>query len=475
MLVLSLLLVACDGATDESEGTLDLRVDQNGDKAVESTLPRTCLAGGRLFTVWEDDRLGMPGIFLNLTADGKGFMPADVQINHGEAAATAPSIACDGDRIYVAWQDVRDGDYKYHNIYLNFSDDGGATWQQDDILLDGDPEGDHTSLAPQVFAVGSAAYVAWFDNTNGAYDIFVQASTDGGKHWLSSPVRADTDDAGSAYSAYPQIVANADGQVVVVWEDSRDGNNDVYANASNDYGASFSAADARLDGGDDPGAANSFSPRLAMAGSKAYVVWEDERYGDLHDVLLNASTDGGGSWAGDAVRVEGDAEGIADSVKPAVAATEAGVHVAWQDDRSGGYDIFHRFSTDGGVTWTTDDQRLDTDEPGIAQSYDTTVIVDGDRVVVGWRDGRSDAEGAGVNDLFYNYSGDAGATWAEADIRINSTAPGLTYATDLSMHLVDGNVYSVWADGRHDTTDIFFANRKLGESSVYVAPDDSGS
>lgn len=475
-MILLLSLVACESAEDSASGTTDVQVDNPGDsQKVAAAAPRACIgSGNREFVVWQDNRSGKNAIYLNYTTDGKGFLTADVQINTGEGAATNPSIACAAEKVYVVWEDDRDGDYNYKNIYLNYSSDSGATWLEEDLILDADPEGDFISLAPQVVAKGTAAYVAWYDNQNGAYDIFLQSTTNGGKNWMSAPVRVDTDSEGAAYSAYPVIAADTDGNVVIVWEDSRDGKNDIYANASSDFGQSFQDSDTRLDGGEAAGGSDSFSPSVAMAGEQVYVTWHDERNGDARDIYLNSSSNRGKDWASDAIRVESDAEGLSDSANPIVLADGGSAYVIWQDDRSGGYDIYLRRTDDGGASWTGEEQRCDTDEPGIAQSYEPTAVLADGTLVVAWRDGRYDDAGAGVNDLIYNYSTDGGATWQGQDIRINSTEPGLTYAEDLTLALVNGNVYSVWADGRYGQTDIFFANRALGESSVYVAPDTGG-
>ncbi len=467
-----LFLIACTGGSAESEPTQDVKVDRNlKEDPVESVLPRSCFTDGRLHVVWEDDRTGTPGIWFNASGDsGATWMTGDIQLNVGEAAARAPDIACAGETVYVVWEDERDGELRYRNVYANVSTDGGRTWLEEDLRLDGDLEGEAMSLGPRVVATGSSAYVAWFDNRDGAYDIYVQATDDRGETWLDSPTRVDTDDAGEAYSAWPRLAANEDGRVVVAWEDSRGGGSDIYANVSTDGGASFADDDARLDGGDDSGASNSFLPSLTMADGRVYAVWHDERNGEKRDVFLNVSDDGGDSWLDEPRRVDSDAAGQSDAINPVVAAVGDRVHVAWQDDRSGGYDVYHRFSRDGGESWGGDEVRMDSDAGGESQSYDPVLIVKDETVLVGWEDRRADAENVGFNDLFYRYSQDGGQSWSGEDLRINSIAPGTAYAVDLSLALAGDAFIAVWADGRFGTSDIFAANRTLGEESVYVPP-----
>jgi len=467
-----LFLAACAGGAADAEATLDVKVDQTlKADAVESVVPRSCFAGGRLYVAWEDDRTGVPAIWFNASADsGKTWMPADIQLNKAEAPARAPDLACAGDVVYVVWEDERDGELSYRNIYANVSTDGGRGWWEEDVRLDGDVEGEAMSLAPRIVAVDDAAYVTWFDNRDGAYDIYAQATADRGESWLEQPTRVDTDAAGEAYSAYPRVVAGEAGRVVVAWEDSRSGGSDIYANVSTDGGASF-GDDTRLDGGDDAGASNSFLPSIAMADDHVYVVWHDERNGVGRDVFMSASADGGASWPDEPKRIDGDAAGQSDALHPVVAATGDRVHVAWQDDRSGGYDILHRFSRDGGETWAGDEIRMDTDAGGESQSYDPVIRVVNQTVLVGWEDRRADAEGVGFNDVYYNYSPDGGQAWSTEDLRVNSNAPGTAFAIDLSLAVVGESFVAVWADGRFGTSDIFSASRELGSDSVYVPPE----
>ncbi|MFZ5482582.1 MAG: hypothetical protein ACOZNI_37815, partial [Myxococcota bacterium] len=291
---------------------------------------------------------------------------------------------------------------------------------------------------------------------------------DGGATWLPAPVRADGDAAGAAYSAWPRLVADASGRVVVAWEDSRDGASDVYVARSTDFGATF-AGEQRLDLGDDPGSANSFLPRVAMAGDRVYVAWQDERPGDLRTVLLNTSADGGATWLAEPLTVRAS-EDVADAINPEIAAEGDRVHVVWQEDRYGGFDVYHRHSTDGAASWVGEEVRMDTDAGGEGQSYEPVVSIRDEHVLVAWQEYRNDRDHVGFDDLHYNWSGDGGEHWSEDDLRINANEPGTAYQVDLSVAAGDDLFVAVWADGRYGTSDVFCAQRLYGEEGVYVPP-----
>ncbi|MSQ00473.1 MAG: exo-alpha-sialidase [Myxococcales bacterium] len=455
------------------EGTLDVRVDHAG-KKVESSAPRTCVNDvGRIFVVWVDDREDADGVWFNMSADGGAtFLQQDTALSHGTAAAANPAIACAGERVYVAWEDKRDGELEYENIYLQWSDDAGRHWQKQDVAIDADPDGLAVSIGPALVAVGDRAWVVWSDQVNGAYDILLSATVDGGERWSEAPRRVDTDEPGAAFSSHPKVVGDDLGNVVVAWEDRRSGASDIYVNNSTDGGESFAADDRRLDGGDDAGASNSFEPLLALSGDHVYVVWQDERFGENSDILMNYSHSAGDGWQDEARRVESDAEGVSDSRYPALAAQGDQVFVAFQDNRAGGYDVYLRWSDNGGTDWAIEEERrMESDDPGQAQSYNPRIALSGDSWAVQWQDYRDDLAGVFFNDLYYNYTVDGGTTFQSADVRINSTDFATSYAIESSIYLRNGVVVSIWADGRFGSTDIFCAARPLGEASVWIAPE----
>jgi len=471
---LSGLVVACGG--DENTGDGDFRIDHAGtiNFPVEANAPRSCQDGqGRLHVVWYDARQEQNSVFYNRSANGGAtWNIQDLQLNTpvDGGDAVMPDIACFGDRVYVVWEDHRDGELENGNIYLNYSENGGDTFLDEDIALDADEDGDFMSLEPRIFAIGSSVYVAWFDSHYGAYDIFLNSSTDGGYTWLPDPVRVDSGEAGSAYSAHPVLSADPDGNVVVVWEDSRDGYSDIYVNHSSDYGHSF-GTDQRLDIG-DAGSADSFVPTVGMSEGYAYVAWHDTASGEGRDIYLARSTDSGSTWtAGE--RVESSAAGLFDALFPSMAVKGSELHLVWQDERSGGHDIFYRRSGDGGVSWDMEEFRLDRDASGSSHSYRPQVRrFDDGHVIAFWEDYRYDGDLVGFNDLFYNYSADNGSTWSGADYRINSNRPGSAYAIDPWMGRNGQELFFVWADGRFGSSNVFFNALLVGESSVYVAPSD---
>lgn len=504
-LLVAAMMAGCNG--DGGSAAIDwissdIRIDGAGaGDTVDSLGARMCVSeNGNVYAVWYDDREGTYDVWFQTSRDGgETWQSLPVQVNRGLGEASNPDVACVGNTVYVVWEDTRDGELDNKNIYFNRSDSAGTRWLEEDIRIDLDEKGKFMSIAPRVVTAGDEVHLTWADAANGAYDIYAASSTNRGSVF-SEPVRVDSDEAGSAFSAFPQLSADGAGNVLIVWEDARNTLNDIYAAVSTDSGASFST-DMRLDGGDDPGSADSFSPRLSVDGDAAYVVWHDERNGAAsRDIYMNWSADGGVTWMAEAAQVETDGAGAGDSTFPTVAVADGTAHIVWQDRRGGGFDIYYRSFVDGAAREIADENRSEDDgDPieasgelridrgdshGWANSLNASIAVSQERIAVVWEDRRSDgvdlenpsqADPQGFNDIYYNYSLDGGDTWegrgTQGDYRLDSYPRGQKYAIGMSAGVISDNVVALWLDGRRGNSDVMFSTLELGDEGA-SAPDD---
>ncbi len=447
----------------------DIRVDNVSEPdEVDSDSTGMCVdRNGVVYVVWLDDRDGTPSVWFNKSADGGiSWESLDTKVNHGTGVAFSPAIACTDSGVFVVWEDDRDSDVENHNIYYNRSRDQGVTWLPADLILEDDADGDSMSIGPQIVATNNKIHVVWFDALRGGYDIMVATSHDGESFFPQ--VRLDGDEPGAAYSAWPQIEADGEGNVYVVWEDSRDGKSDIYFAGSYDDGLTFQP-DIRLDLGDQPGQFDSFSPRFSAEGSRVYVVWSDDRNGDERDILMNWSPNRGLTWATGAIRVESDNLGFYDSRFPDVAVQEGTAYFVWEDARNGGYDVMFRAAVDG--NFSTEEVRLDTDQPGEGNSLKPRVTLRNEFIVVAWEERRADTEGEGYNDIYYNWSADGGVIWDPSDRRIDNMDPGASFKVDINIDVRSGDLWAAWTDGRNGTSDVFFHRLTVGEDAEYNVVD----
>jgi hypothetical protein len=328
----------------------DIRLDTGDTPGANwSYYPQISCSPTHVYVVWHDSRNGSFDIYFNYSSDGganwqASAMRLDVGDGPGANLSMHPQISSCGSNVYVVWEDSRNG---LRDIYFNYSTDNGLTWQATDTRLDmGDTPGSNTSYDLGISSNGSNVYAVWVDQRNSSTDdIYFNYSSDGGANWQASDIRLDTgDQPGTNYSGYPQI-SSSGSNVYVVWSDSRNGERDIYFNYSTDEGATWQATDIRLDTGDMPGADQSMGPQIRSSGSNVYVVWEDARNG-RDDIYFNNSTSGGKTWKTPAVRLDtGDSPGANYSEYPQIACLESDIYVVWHDWRNGEMDIYFNTAT----------------------------------------------------------------------------------------------------------------------------------
>lgn len=347
-----------------------------------------------------------------------------------------------------------------------------------DLRVDrGTPPGASESWRPDVAVVGTNVYVTWMDYRDGGMDIRFNRSTDGGRTWLSSDPRLDVGSApGAAWSADPRIAVDGS-NVVVVWQDFRNGpfphDAGIYANRSTDGGITWLPVDVRVDSGGVPGVV-ALNHEVRAVGGTVFVTWEDQRDGS-RDVYFDRSLDGGATWSPTDARLDvGDAPGSANSIFPQLAVSNTDVHVVWADFRNNQFtaDIYYNRSLDSGTTWLPAAARIDSSTTiTFGGSSSPRIAASGSSVYVLYNDNRNDPGLTPVSrDVYFNRSLDRGATWLPADVRLNTSGPAGTFFTEFPDLCAAGNaVFAVWTDRRSPRTVAF--NRSLDGGATWLLTD----
>lgn len=468
-----------DTDTDTGPMNLDRRIDGLGiADTVDSVSPKLCVSpdGTAMYVSWLDRRDGFSDVWMNVSTDGgETFLPEAFRAKQGPGNATGHDLACTNDRVVIVWEDDRDGDSGYPNIYTNVSTDAGATWLAEDLAVDEDPDGIYVSIGPRIAIRGTDVHLFWYDQRLGSPDIYVATSINGGVAYgpstrVSSP---RPDDVEVFWSGNPTVNVNGAGRVHVVWEDTRNGAHDLFFSAW-DRGQT-PGPQVRIDTGDAEGASYSLVPSIDVDGDEVYIAWQDTRAGEGRDIYLNHSSDGGVTWQAESTRVEDDPAGFNDSLGPQVVVAGDRAHLFWEDHRNVGVDIYHRSVTAGALD--PGDRQLETDGLGVANSIRPVAAADGDDLVVAWQDYRADA-GVGFSDLHYNHTSLADATtWAEEDLRLDSWVEGASFKEELSIEVRAGRVFAAWVDGRNGSRDIYVSTVDVGLAvdGANVTIEDEGS
>jgi len=376
----------------------------------------------------------------------------DIRLNTHEDRSQLWSSRISSDNsgnIYVVWHDPRNGEF---NIYFNYSRDYGITWQINDIRLDTDASGSNDSKYPEISSDSNGnVYVVWADRRNGESDIYFNYSRDYGVTWQSNDIRLNTNDAGSSASRSAEICSDNNGNIYIVWKDSRNGEDDIYLNYSRDHGATWQANDIRLNA-DTAGSARSSQPWISSDNNgNIYVVWTDDRYDHDQvypktDIYFTCSLDYGVTWLMNDIRLNTDETGSAFSCDPRISSDNNGnIYVVWQDLRNEKEDIYFNYSHDYGATWQANDIRIDTGREGSRHSFFPEMTSDNNgNIYIVWMDCRNNDYDP---DIYFNFSRDYGATWQMNDIRIDTNGDGdaMSSCPRISSDN-NGNVYIVWMD-----------------------------
>jgi hypothetical protein len=250
----------------------------------------------------------------------------------GGGTSFEPEVAWGRDRsLVVAWSDERRGN-RVFDVYARRSPDGGLTWEGERILSEF-AERTPRELHAKPRLVGDGAgrfWIAWVGLRGGRSSVYVSRSGDGGRTW-SAPVAVT----GQSISVFRHSLHIEGSQLLLVWQDSRTGRPRIYATASFDGGASWGPV-TRVDHLADASAALAGFPEVMLGPNReAIVVWQDNRNG-RDDIHLARSEDGGVTWGTEDLRVDQDDAGTAVSRFPKLARGPKGeIAVAWDDDRAG--------------------------------------------------------------------------------------------------------------------------------------------
>jgi len=190
------------------------------------------------------------------------------------------------------------------------------------------------------------------------------------------------------------------------------------------------------------------SPAIAVeASGKLHVVWQDNTPGN-YEVYYKKSTNGGVTWT--ASKRLTYTSGF--SGAPAIAADSSGnPHVVWQDNTPGNYEVYYKKSTDGGATWTTSKRFTYTSGP--SQNPDVSVDASGNPHVV-WQD-----DASGNEEIYYKKSSDRGTSWA-ANKRLTWTSGGSGFPTVGTGP--SGRVHLVWREYTAGNYEVYFRRSTNG-------------
>jgi hypothetical protein len=202
--------------------------------------PTVAIHGRRLFIAWADFRNYNWDIYLSRPSLTQKRPAKNVRVDDFqglERLNTDPTVAVmpKSGLVSVAWTDIRAREADSNVFFTQATRRNASKFQPsrrlDDSRLGFDPDTDtpSTQAHPDMRVAGDTLCVAWQDDRSGTNDVYFKRSLDAG---VSFGVDERVDDTGTGPSGQtaPAVAVDttAGARCYVVWEDTRNGNSDIY-------------------------------------------------------------------------------------------------------------------------------------------------------------------------------------------------------------------------------------------------------
>jgi len=372
-------LLLCIPAIVHSQWESDRRLTFDSDSSMLSNNNARCIAasGDTVHVVWYDRRAGNWKIYYKRSNDAGTTWSSDTSLSSGPASSINPSIAVSGPNVHLVWQDNRGGNWE---IYYKRSTDQGTSWGVDTRLTTDAGE----SATPSLAVSDSLLHLVWSDNRYGANKIFYKFSQNCGGSWFSD--RYLTGSHPGSHSVPCISISAASVHLVYVRYDSM-GSSVIYKR-STDTGATWFPDTVLHSASSGPNSGTSFYyPSLFVADSIVlFVDVTNSWYRTLtqHWVSYLRSLNGGLSWGGNIITSVTGAVYRSPAVWGCNRVTTFNVLVVWSDDRNGNNEIYHRWTFNGGISWSGEIRLTNDTSASITPFF----AVQGPKVHVVWADNR---------------------------------------------------------------------------------------
>lgn len=349
----------------------------------------------------------------------------------------------------IVWEDYRnDPTQTSADIYAQRIDKNGfIKWTTDGIIIC-NATGHQSN--PNISYANGKVVIIWNDSRNGNTDIYAQLiDTSGNKLWANNGVpvisKASTQNDG-------KVIMNTIGNIYVVYQDSSAGNWDIYAQKLNSSGVQQWGSNGAVvcnAGYDQKNARLELAPTGGI-----YVVWQDKRNGANYDIYCQKLDENGvRQW-----NVPGNGNWVCSTAgtqsNPKIEPFGTGFITAWQDNRTGGgYDIYAQYIDANGIAqWTSNGKAICT-------ALDNQSALDlkstGNAAFIVWKDFRNTSN----YDIYMQKIDLSGNTlWANNGIVVSNA---IYDQINPNLDTDNTNAYVVWQDS------------SAGEWNIYASKIDA--
>ena len=297
-----------------------------------------------------------------------------------------PDVGVDQNcNIYVAWNDDRNGNQDIYFSKTNTS--GNPEWGEGKKVDTQAESADQTYPQLVMNASSTFEYVVWQDARNDASDIYAQKFTSSGNSVWANELRINSD-ATTATQDVPKIqadrmqVAGAE-NIYFSWHDNRNSNNDVFAQKIDKDGNKLWANDILIN--TNTTSTDQMYPDFALSkDGPLYFVWQDSRLGNFDIFAQKIDVNGSKIWADD-IKINSDVSS-GSRERPVIAEDFQGkFYIVWEDTRNGNTDIYMQKIDSDGNKLINFDTRINTVSANEQGNPDIYINKDGN-LVISWQD-----------------------------------------------------------------------------------------
>lgn len=396
---------------------------------------------GNFVVTWEDRRYFNSDVYVQRY--NEQGIPVDTNFRANDNTGTSDQrntsvIFLPNRDFIIVWDDWRND---WGDIYGQCFDSSGNPQGVNFRINDDTPGSNQYSPSIACDSFGNFV-VVWMDGRQGDWDIYAQRYNNQGIR-LGINFRVN-DDGTSVYQGDPKVSRTQDGKFIVVWEDQRLENSDIYCQrfdaVGNRLGVNFKV-------NDDIGSATQNLPDIANDGSGNFIItWADTRLGnyDIFAQRYNYT----GTGLGQNFKVNDDATNQTQSEPTIAIASSGNFWIAWKDNRQLSNDIYlQKFESNGtpnGINIKVNDEFAGSNQrcSWIAQdgfgNYVTT-----------WEDERNS------NCDIYGTRFDSLGNFLGNNFRINDDLTNTEqYYASVATNF-NGDFVVAWTDGRNNNFDIY--------------------
>jgi predicted lipoprotein with Yx(FWY)xxD motif len=250
--------------------------------------------------------------------------------------------------VIMTWQDYRSNN-GFADIYAQRVNSSGAMlWTANGVNICNQAA---AQRGPKLVSDGSGgAFITWFDNRAGNYDIYTQRVASGGAvQWTTNGVATCTM---AADQLKPDICSDGAGGVIVTWYDYRSSTDyNIYAQRLGPAGAIVWAVDGVVMNNNV--AYDQIDPKIVSDGmGGAILSWTDYRTGTTADIYAQrVNSTGAVQWTATGVIICTSAN---DQIKSQLVSDGTnGAYITWEDHRNtGNSDIYaQRIASNAAINW----------------------------------------------------------------------------------------------------------------------------